>query len=95
MFLNSTDLTCSAINQSTYVGNPAVLVGETASSCPTASQCTLGALTLIGNVPGNDAAGMALYNAGGGGGASVSLDMYNINAPKSDGVLINIGFCLA
>lgn len=38
---------------------------------------SLGALTLIGNVPFGDAAGMALYNIGAGAGASVSLDMYN------------------
>jgi hypothetical protein len=68
MFLNTTDLICSTINQNTYAGNPAVSVGGTAS---------LGALTLIGNVPSSDAAGMALYNQGGGGGASVSLDFYN------------------
>jgi hypothetical protein len=64
MFANSTDLINAAIFQT---GN-AVSIGGTAS---------LGALTLIGNVPGNDAAGMALYNQGGGPGASVSLDMYN------------------
>jgi hypothetical protein len=68
MFLNTTDLICSTINQNTYAGNPAVSVGGTAS---------LGALTLIGNVPSSDAAGMVLYNQGGGGGASVSLDFYN------------------
>jgi hypothetical protein len=69
MFTNSTDLGCSAMNQGSYQGNPAVSIGT-----PTTF---LGAMTLVGNVPGNDAAGMALYNAGGGGGASVSLDFYN------------------
>ena len=44
----------------------------------------LGAMTLIGNVPYNDAAGMALYNVGGGPGASVSLDMYN--TPFNSGI---------
>lgn len=36
-----------------------------------------GALTLIGNVPNGDAPAMALYNEGGGAGASVAIDMYN------------------
>ena len=60
---NRTDLINSAITQT---GN-AVSIGGTAS---------LGAMTLIGNVPSGDTAGMALYNQG-GAGASVSLDMYN------------------
>jgi hypothetical protein len=68
-FVNSTDLICAAINQSVFQGNPAVSVGSPTSY--------LGALTMVGNVASGDAAGMALYNAGGGGGASVSLDMYN------------------
>jgi hypothetical protein len=72
MFSNSTDLVNSVI----YQGSPStVSVGGTAS---------LGALTLIGNVPGSDAPGMALYNQGGGGGASVSLDMYN--TPFNSGI---------
>jgi hypothetical protein len=75
MFSNTTDLICSTITQNTYAGNPAVSVGGTA---------TLGALTLIGNVPNSDAAGMALYNQGAGGGASVSLDMYN--TPYNGGI---------
>ena len=64
MFMDSTNLGNSAIFQS---GN-AVSIGGTAN---------LGAMTLIGNVPSGDAAGMALYNVGAGGGASVSLDMFN------------------
>ena len=67
MFTDSTNLGNSAIFQS---GN-AVSIGGTAN---------LGAMTLIGNVPFSDAAGMALYNLGGGVGASVSLDMYNTNS---------------
>lgn len=65
MFSDASNIVNSAIHQS---GNT-VSIGATTDS--------LGALTLIGNVPGGDAAGMALYNAGGGAGASVSLDMYN------------------
>ena len=61
---NGTDVTNSVIYQT---GN-AVSIGGTAS---------LGAMTLIGNVPSGDAAGMALYNTGGLANASVSLDMYN------------------
>jgi hypothetical protein len=64
MFANTTDLVNSAIFQT---GN-AVSVGGNAS---------LGAMTLIGNVPFGDTTGMALYNQGGGAGATVSLDMYN------------------
>jgi hypothetical protein len=69
MFLNTTDLVCSAIYQGAFQGNLAVSVG--------APTTYYGAMTLVGNVPFGDAAGMALYNAGGGGGASVSLDLYN------------------
>jgi hypothetical protein len=69
MFLNSTDLACSAMSQGVFQGNPAVSIG--------AQTTYYGAMTLVGNVPFGDAAGMALYNAGGGGGASVSLDLYN------------------
>jgi hypothetical protein len=69
VFTSSTNLGCSAMNQGSYQGNLAGSIGV-----PTTF---LGAMTLVGNVPGNDAAGMALYNAGGGGGASVSLDLYN------------------
>jgi len=57
------------MNQSVFQGNPAVSIGAPATY--------YGAMTLVGNVPFGDAAGMALYNAGGGGGASVSLDLYN------------------
>ena len=64
MFTNTTDLINSVIYQT---GN-AVSIGGTAN---------LGAMTLIGNVPSGDTAGMALYNQGGLAGASVSLDMYN------------------
>jgi hypothetical protein len=64
MFMDSTSLGNSAIYQS---GN-AVSIGGTAN---------LGAMTLIGNAPFTDTAGLALYNMGGGVGASVSLDMYN------------------
>jgi len=64
MFSDATDLVCSPI----YATGDAASVGGTAS---------LGALTLIGSVPFGDASGMALYNQGGGAGASVSLDMYN------------------
>ena len=69
LFVNATDLNCSAMNQSVFQGNPAVSIG--------APTTYYGAMTLVGNVPFGDAAGMALYNAGGGGGASVSLDLYN------------------
>jgi hypothetical protein len=68
LFVNTTDLACSAMNQSTYQVMPAVSIGG-----PT----YLGVFTLIGNVPSGDAPGLAIFNAGGGGGASVSLDMYN------------------
>jgi hypothetical protein len=71
MFSNTTDLVCSSMVQGTYQNNPAVSIGGSG---------VLGAMTLIGNVPSGDAAGMALYNAGGGAGASVSLDMYNTYA---------------
>ena len=73
MFAPDGSLTNSIIyeNQS----GTAVTVGL---PCPTSS--FLGALTLIGNVPFGDAPGMALYNAGGGGGASVSLDCYNTSS---------------
>jgi hypothetical protein len=57
------------MNQGTFQGNPAVSIG--------AQTTYYGAMTLVGNVPFGDAAGMALYNAGGGAGASVSLDLYN------------------
>jgi hypothetical protein len=67
VFTNGTDLGNSVLFQS---GNT-ISIGGTAS---------LGAMTLIGNVPSGDTAGMALYNSGGGGGASVSLDMYNTYA---------------
>ena len=53
---NGTDVINSVINQT---GN-AVSIGGTAS---------LGAMTLIGNVPSGDTAGMALYNTGGLAGA--------------------------
>ena len=69
MFSTLTDLVCSAMNQGTFQGNLAVSIG--------AQTTYYGAMTLVGNVPFGDAAGMALYNAGGGGGASVSLDLYN------------------
>lgn len=68
-FSNSTDIVCSAVSQSVFQGNPAVSIG--------APTTYYGAMTLVGNVPFGDAAGMALYNAGGGAGASVSLDLYN------------------
>ena len=60
-----------------FQGNPAVSIGL---------RCRpyLGAMTLVGNVPFGDAAGMAIYNAGGGPGASVSLDMYN--TPFNSGI---------
>ena len=64
LFTNTTDLGNSALFQN---GNTVSIGGTT----------SLGAITLIGNAPGTDTAGMALYNAGGGSGASVSLDMYN------------------
>jgi hypothetical protein len=67
VFTNSTDLGNSVVFQS---GNT-ISVGGTSS---------LGAMTLIGNVPSGDASGMVLYNTGGGGGSSVSLDMYNTGA---------------
>ena len=64
VFTNATDLGNSVLFQN---GN-AISIGGTTS---------LGAMTLIGNAPGGDTAGMALSNSGGGAGASVSLDMYN------------------
>jgi hypothetical protein len=67
VFTNGTDLGNSVLYQT---GNTISIGGTT----------SLGAMTLIGNVPLGDAAGMALYNQGGGGGASVSLDMYNTYA---------------
>jgi trimeric autotransporter adhesin len=67
VFTNGTDLGNSALYQN---GNT-ISIGGTAS---------LGAVTLIGSVPSGDTPGMALYNSGGGGGASVSLDMYNTYA---------------
>jgi hypothetical protein len=69
MFSTLTDLVCSAMTQGAFQGNLAVSIG--------AQTNYYGAMTLVGNVPFGDAAGMALYNAGGGGGASVSLDLYN------------------
>ena len=72
MFSNATSLVCSAMSQGAFQGNPAVSTG--------AQTTYYGAMTLVGNVPFGDAAGMALYNAGGGGGASVSLDLYNTAA---------------
>lgn len=68
LFVNTTDLACSAMNQSTYLLNPAVSIGGPAF---------LGIFTVIGNAPSADAPGLALYNSGGGANASVSLDMYN------------------
>ena len=64
VFTSSTDLGTSALFQN---GNTVTIGGTT----------SLGAFTLTGNAPGGDTAGMALFNAGGGAGASVSLDMYN------------------
>ena len=57
-------------NSDIYDVNGQISVGGTA---------LLGAMTLIGNVPFGDAPAMALYNQGGGAGASVSLDMYDTN----------------
>jgi len=65
---NSGGLGDSAAFQGTFNSNPSLSIGGTTQ---------LGALTLIGNVPGGDTAGIALYNQGGGAGASVSPDMYN------------------
>ena len=76
VFTSGTDVGNSLIFQN----GSAVSVAGTISVAGTASiggTATLGAMTLIGNVPSGDSAGMALYNAGGGAGASVSLDMYN------------------
>jgi hypothetical protein len=67
MFTNVTDLGNSVLFQN---GNTISIGGTT----------SLGAITLIGSVPSGDTAGMALYNVGGGGGSSVSLDMYNTYA---------------
>jgi hypothetical protein len=74
---DTTDVTNSIIDQTTYAGNPALTVG---TPCAPGGAAGLGALTLVGNVPFGDAAGMALYNAGGGGGSSVSLDLYNTSS---------------
>lgn len=67
MFSNGSNLVNSAVSQT---GNTVSIGGAT----------SLGALTLINSVPSGDAPGMALYNSAGGGGASVSLDMYNTYA---------------
>jgi hypothetical protein len=67
VFTNGTDLGNSVLYQS---GNT-ISIGGTSSP---------GAMMLIGNVPSGDTAGMALYNSGGGGVSSVSLDMYNTYA---------------
>jgi Chaperone of endosialidase len=66
-----TDSNSDLGNSDIYDVNGQISVGGTAM---------LGAMTLIGDVPSGDAAGMALYNRGGGAGASVSLDMYNTSA---------------
>jgi hypothetical protein len=71
MFANTTDLVNSIIYQS---GTNAISVGGTAS---------LGAMTLIGNVPSGDAPGLALFNQGGGLGASTSIDFYSGPAANS------------
>ena len=76
MFSTATNVVCSAITQGTYQGNMAVSVG--------AQTAYYGAMTLVGDVPSGNTAGMALYNAGGGGGASISLDFYN--TPINDGI---------
>jgi len=65
MFTGTTSTGCSAINQNLSTGQ--VSVGSTTY---------YGAMTMAGNVANGDAPGMALYNAGGGPGASVSLDFY-------------------
>lgn len=70
-FTDASNLSCSAVYQSALAGNWVFSIGT-----PTTFY---GAMTLVGNVPFGDAAGMALYNAGGGAGASVSLDLYNTN----------------
>jgi hypothetical protein len=67
VFTNGTDLGNSVLFQN---GNTISIGGTT----------SLGAMTLIGNAPSGDTAGMVLYNSGGGGGASVSVDMYNTYA---------------
>jgi len=72
MFSTATNLACSAMNQGTFQGNLAISIG--------APTTYYGAMSLVGFVSFGDAAGMALYNAGGGGGASVSLDLYNTSA---------------
>ena len=72
MFSTTTNLACSAMNQGAFQGNLAISIG--------AQTTYYGAMTLVGNVPFGDAAGMALYNAGGGAGTSVSLDLYNTAA---------------
>ena len=76
MFSDATDLACSAMNQGAFQGNLAVSIGAQATYYD--------AMTLVGNVPFGDAAGMALYNVGAGDGASVSLDMYN--TPYNGGI---------
>jgi hypothetical protein len=69
IFLDASNIGCSGMDQGAFQGNLAVSIG--------APVTYYGAMTLAGRVPFGDAAGMALYNAGGGGGASVSLDLYN------------------
>jgi hypothetical protein len=63
-----TDATNDLGNSDIFDVNGQVSVGGIAA---------LAALTLIGNVPGGAASGLALYNEGGLAGASISLDFYN------------------
>jgi len=53
--------------------NSSAVIGAGAQS----TMPNTGALYLTGNNPSGDVAGLVLYNAGGGGGASVSVDFYN------------------
>jgi hypothetical protein len=66
-----TDATNDLGNSDIYDSGGKVSIGGTS---------TLASMTLIGNVPSGAASGMALYNQGGGGGASVELDFYNTAA---------------
>ena len=53
------------------------VITESGTTVSVGGTASFGALTLIGNVPNGDAPAMAMYNQGGGAGASVAIDLYN------------------
>jgi hypothetical protein len=75
VFTGTTTENCSALNQQSTANNSPVSVGAPVSY--------YGAMTMTGNVAYGDAPGMALYNAGGGTSASVSLDFYTTSFNNS------------